>query len=229
VLHRWGEDYAEGSAWQSSFAVYHDFKGLIKAYGGHEVFQEKLIELCNQAPLFNVDGYGFEIHEMSEMAAIEFGQLAISNQPSFHFPYLFSYIGKPEFAQPLLKQLMIQEFNDSSKGFPGDEDNGSMASWYIFNSLGFYPVCPGSGEYVIGMPLFDEAIIHLSNGKTLTIRTSPNQEQQQFIDHIMFNQKRHNDLFLSHKQMMLGGVLDFKLGIVPRPKNYTQEQLPFSL
>lgn len=227
--HRWGGDYAEGSAWQSSFAVYHDFKGLITAFGGPEKFQEQLISLCNQPPTFNVDGYGFEIHEMSEMAATEFGQLAISNQPSFHLPYLFSYLGKPEFAQPLLKQLMIQEFNDSQTGFPGDEDNGSMASWYIFSSLGFYPVCPGSGEYVIGMPLFDKAIIHLSNGETLTVTASPNHEQQQFVDQIRYNGSLHKRLVFDHKSLMEGGLIDFTLGIVPRPKHYEADQLPFSI
>lgn len=227
--HRWGGDYAEGSAWQSSFAVYHDFKGLIAAFGGADYFQEKLIDLCNQPPSFNVEGYGFEIHEMSEMAATEFGQLAISNQPSFHLPYLFSYLGKPEFAQPLLKQLMIQEFNDGPTGFPGDEDNGSMASWYIFSSLGFYPVCPGSGEYVIGMPLFDKAVIHLSNGETLTISSSPNQEQQQFVDHIRYNDSLHERLVFKHDELMTGGTIDFTLGTVPRPRRYTEEQLPFSI
>ncbi|EOL50395.1 GH92 family glycosyl hydrolase [Enterococcus caccae] len=227
--HRWGGDYAEGSAWQSSFAVYHDFKGLITAYGGPDKFLEKLIDLCNQPPSFNVDGYGFEIHEMSEMAATEFGQLAISNQPSFHLPYLFSYLGKPEFAQPLLKQLMIQEFNDSPTGFPGDEDNGSMASWYIFNSLGFYPVCPGSGEYVIGIPLFDKTVLHLSNGETLTISTSPNQDQQQFIDHIRYNDALHESLVFEHDSLMNGGTIDFTLGTVPRPRKRKEEQLPFSI
>lgn len=227
--HQWGEDYAEGSAWQSSFAVYHDFAGLIQAYGGEKTFQEKLIELCNQAPTFDVKGYGFEIHEMSEMAATEFGQLAISNQPSFHFPYMFNYIGKPEFAQPLLKQLMTQEFNDSSTGYPGDEDNGSMSGWYIFSSLGLYPVCPGSGEYVVGMPLFDKAVIHLSSGKKLTITAKPNQEQQQFVDHITYNDSIYENLFFKHYELMNGGVIDFSLGIVPHPREYTAEQLPFSM
>ncbi|MEI5994396.1 GH92 family glycosyl hydrolase [Candidatus Enterococcus mansonii] len=227
--HRWGGDYAEGSAWQSSFAVYHDFKGLITSYGGQERFQEKLIDLCNQPPAFTVEGYGFEIHEMSEMAAIEFGQLAISNQPSFHLPYLFNYIGKPEYAQPLLKQLMTQVFDDSATGYPGDEDNGSMAGWYIFSSLGFYPVCPSSGEYVVGIPLFDEVTIHLSTGKTLTITASPNHEQQQFVDQISFNGSLHESLFFTHEALINGGTIDFHLGIVPRPKTYTKKQLPFSL
>ena len=90
-------------------------------HGGGEAFEKKLIELNNQAPRYNVDGYGFEIHEMSEMAALEFGQLAISNQPSFHYPLWFSFIGKPEMAQPLLKHLMTQAFNASPTGYPGDE------------------------------------------------------------------------------------------------------------
>ena len=92
----WGTDYAEGSAWQSSFAVFHDFAGLIEAHGGKQAFENKLVELCNQPPKFEVGGYGFEIHEMSEMAAIEFGQLAISNQPSFHYPYLSITLGNPK-------------------------------------------------------------------------------------------------------------------------------------
>ncbi|GFH42333.1 alpha-1,2-mannosidase [Lactococcus hodotermopsidis] len=226
---RWGQDYAEGSAWQSSFAVFHDVGGLIAAYGGKAAFQEKLTQLCNQAPTFKVGGYGFEIHEMSEMAAIEFGQLAISNQPSFHLPYLFNFIGKPENAQPLLKMLMTQCFDSSQTGFPGDEDNGSMAAWYIFNSLGFYPFCPGTAEYVLGMPLVEKATIHLSNGKTLEIKTSPNQPQQQFIDKISRNGVTYTKLYFDHEELMAGGDIKFDLGIVPRSRNYQQEDYPFSL
>ncbi|MEY8445614.1 GH92 family glycosyl hydrolase [Enterococcus ratti] len=226
---KWGQDYAEGSAWQSSFAVYHDFAGLINAYGGATKFEEKLIELCNQAPVFEVDGYGFEIHEMSEMAAIEFGQVAISNQPSFHYPYLFSYIGKPEMAQPLIKQLLTQAFDDTFTGYPGDEDNGSMAGWYIFNSLGFYPVTPGSGEYVIGMPLFDKVTLTLSSGKNLTIKTMPNYPQQQFIHKIKRNEKPYKKLFFTHKDLLEGGFISYQLGIVPHPFDLQKEDLPYSL
>ncbi|MGX7163886.1 GH92 family glycosyl hydrolase [Enterococcus massiliensis] len=226
---RWGGDYAEGSAWQSSFAVYQDFAGLIKLSGGDTAFQQKLIDLCNQSPSFDVDGYGFEIHEMSEMAALEFGQLAISNQPSFHYPFLFSYIGKPEMAQPLLKQLMQETFHSGIKGYPGDEDNGSMAGWYIFNSLGFYPVTPGSGEYVIGMPLVKHAKIRLSNGKELVIEATPNLPQQQFIHEIKRNQEIHKALYFTHNELLAGGTIDFHLGIVPNPRTYHSNELPFSL
>lgn len=226
---RWGRDYAEGSAWQSSFAVYQDFAGLIDLYGSSERFEEKLIELCNQRPSFNVEGYGFEIHEMSEMAAQEFGQLAISNQPSFHYPFLFSYIGKPEMAQPLLKQLMTQAFDASPTGYPGDEDNGSMAGWYVFNSLGFYPVTPGTGEYVIGMPLVKKAVLKLSNGNELTIQAEPNLPQQQFIHEIKRNGQVHESLFFDHDDLMNGGKIDFQLGIVPNPKEVEKQHLPYSL
>lgn len=226
---RWGQDYAEGSTWQSSFAVYQDFAGLINQYNSPKQFEEKIIQLCNQSPTFNVDGYGFEIHEMSEMAALEFGQLAISNQPSFHYPFLFSYIGKPEMAQPLLKQLMTQTFDASPTGYPGDEDNGSMAGWYIFNSLGFYPVTPGSGEYVIGMPLVKKAVLKLSNGNELTIKAEPNLPQQQFIHQIERNGNLHEPLFFNHDDLMKGGEIAFQLGIVPNSKEVKMEHLPYSL
>lgn len=227
--HRWGQDYAEGSAWQSSFAVYQDFAGLVQEHGGNEVFTKKLIDLCNQEPVFNVDGYGFEIHEMSEMAAIDFGQLAISNQPSFHYPYLFSYVGKPEMAQPLIKQLLTECFDTTSQGYPGDEDNGSMAAWYIFNSLGFYPVTPGSGEYVIGIPLVKKAVLHLSNDETLVIQANTNRSQHQFVHNIKRNDDHYTALYFKHADLLKGGQINFELGIVPNPKTYQKEEYPFSL
>lgn len=226
---RWGRDYAEGSAWQSSFAVYQDFQGLIQQTGGQEAFTEKLVELCNQSPVFDVTGYGFEIHEMSEMAAVEFGQLAISNQPSFHYPYLFSYVGKPEMAQPLIKNLLTECFSADPDGYPGDEDNGSMAGWYIFNSLGFYPVSPGTGEYVIGMPLVKKATLTLSNGEKLVIHATPNHSQQQFLHQTKRNDQDHQKLFFTHEDLMTGGQIDYQLGIVPNPRVYQAKDLPFSL
>ena len=226
---RWGRDYAEGSAWQTSWSVLHDFAGLIKLHGSRENFENKLIELCNQRPNFNVEGYGFEIHEMSEMAAIEFGQVAISNQPSFHYPYLFSYIDKPWMATPLIKNLLTETFNDSPKGYPGDEDNGTMAAWYIFSSLGFYPVTAASNQYVLGIPLWDKARINLSSGQQLTILAEPNAPQQVFVNQITFTDKKVNDTFIKHEELIKGGTLKFDLGIVPNPLKYTNEQLPYSL
>lgn len=226
---RWGKDYTEGSAWQNSFSVYHDFNGLIKAYGGKEVFEEKITDLFNQEPVFDVKGYGMEIHEISEMAAIEFGQFAISNQPSFHYPYLASYIGKPEMTQPLIKQTLQECFSTDFNGYPGDEDNGTTAAWYIFNSLGFYPVTSGSGEYVIGMPLVETATIHLSNGKDLQIDCGHNQPQQLFIHDIKFNGETHTPLYFRHEDLYQGGQIDFHLGIVSVSRKLQATDYPFSL
>jgi putative alpha-1,2-mannosidase len=132
-------------------------------------------------------------------------------------------------AQPLLKMLMTQCFDASPTGFPGDEDNGSMAAWYIFNSLGLYPFCPGTAEYLIGMPLVESAMIHLSNGQTLTIKTSANHPQQQFIQAVKRDGLAHTKLYFDHADLMSGGEIDISLGIVPKHQNYDKTDYPFSL
>ncbi|MBQ8393301.1 MAG: GH92 family glycosyl hydrolase [Clostridia bacterium] len=157
----WGGDYTEGSAWQNSFWVPHDIEGLCDLYGGREKLIEKLDELFSELPKYRVHGYGGEIHEMTEMAAVDYGQCAISNQPSFHIPYLYGYLGETKKCRDVVKK-MCEELFSAEGGFPGDEDNGSMSAWYIFSCLGMYPICPGKDEYVHMEPLFDEINI---NGK----------------------------------------------------------------
>ena len=160
----WGGDNCEGSSWQNSFAVYHDINGLADLYGGKEKLSARLDELFYADPVYEVDGYAQEIHEMSEMACADFGQCAISNQPSFHIPWIYSYIGERDKTEKWVKKLASEAFSSSLDGFPGDEDNGTTACWYIFACLGFYPLCPGSGEYVCSSPLFDSIEI---NGKKI--------------------------------------------------------------
>ncbi|MGX7026010.1 GH92 family glycosyl hydrolase [Vagococcus hydrophili] len=225
----WGRDYAEGSAYQNSFAAFHDYQGLIKAHGGKEKFTEIITELCNTYPIFDVDGYGFEIHEMSEMAAIDFGQIAISNQPSFHLPHLFNYVGQLSTTQHILKELMTRAFELGFRGYPGDEDNGSMSAWFIFNSLGMYPVTPGSGEYSIGVPLFDKVTVHLANGKDLTIHGNNNVPQYHYSKEIRVNGEKHSQLFFKHADLMKGAEVEFDLCLVPPVVEYREEELPYSL
>lgn len=212
---RWGGAYTEGSAWQNSLNAYHDIRGYMEAIGGKERLRTFLTKLSNQKPLFEIGSYGFEIHEMSEMAALDFGQIALSNQPSFHVPYLFNYVDAPSSTQVLIKGLCQQAFSADWDGYPGDEDNGSMASWYIFSTLGFYPVCPGSGEYQIGIPLFDYASIQLSNGKVFEIITTPNEKQHQFVTKKYFQNQCFEETSITHKQLTAGGKMIFELGIVP--------------
>ena len=226
---RWGVDYAEGSAWQSSFAVAHDIGGLIDGYGSMEAFAERLTELCNAEPRFDVGSYGFEIHEMSEMAAVDYGQLAISNQPSFHIPYLFNYAGQPASSQVVLRQIMRHLFHSGTDGFPGDEDNGSMSGWYVFSAMGFYPVCPGSGEYVLGIPLLDRVDVELANGNILRMRSENNVPQANFVTHTDWNGSELTRLFVTHDELMEGGTLSFRLGLAPPQRTYAEHELPFSL
>lgn len=225
----WGLDYAEGSAWQSSFAVFQDFQGLIEDYGSKEQFFNKITELCNKAPDFDVLGYGFEIHEMSEMAAVDFGQVAISNQPSFHIPYLFNYVGQPASSQVVIKQILTHLFNSGFDGFPGDEDNGSMSGWYVFSSMGFYPVCPGSNEYVLGIPLFDSVTIELPDGKLMHIHTDNNNPQSNFVTNVKLEGKEYTKLFITYEDIMEGKSLDFRLGLAPNCRSYEPNELPFSI
>ena len=153
----WGGEYTEGGPWQSSFAVYHDFEGLAALHGGRDALLKKLDELFATPPLYRPGGYSVEIHEMSEMAAQDFGQCAISNQPSFHYPWLFAALGQPEKTAYWVERLARETMSWKPDGFPGDEDNGTMAAWYVFSVLGLYPLCPGKPEYIKGKPLADAA------------------------------------------------------------------------
>lgn len=160
----WGGDYTEGGPWQSSFAVPHDLEGLAGLYGGREGLLQKLDTLFATPPYYNVSGYGQEIHEMTEMAAVDFGQCAISNQPSFHYPWLYAALGEKGKAVYWIRRIVNELFSYRPDGFPGDEDNGTMAAWYIFACLGFYPLCPGKAEYVASEPLVSRIRL---NGKPL--------------------------------------------------------------
>lgn len=148
----WSGDYTESSAWQGLFSPVHDLEGLAKLMGGEDKLLEKLDQLVSAEADFRVSGYGGEIHEMTEMAKGQMGQLAISNQPSFHIPFIYGYFGKATKTRQLVKEITSNMFS-YDKGFPGDEDNGSMASWYVLATIGRYPICPGRDRLVKYKPL----------------------------------------------------------------------------
>ncbi len=155
----WGRDYTEGSAWQNSFAVPHDIEGLAELYGGKDKLIEKIDKLFAESPHYVIHGYNCEIHEITEMAAVDFGQCGMNNQPSFHIPYIYSALGNVEKTAYWVKEICDKLFSYEDDGFPGDEDNGTTAIWYIFGVLGFYPFCPGKTEYVKGAKQVDKAFI----------------------------------------------------------------------
>lgn len=145
---RWGGEYTEAAAWQTSFAVPHDLEGLAELMGGKEKLLEKLDELFATPPYYNTEGYGREIHEMTEMASLNFGQCAINNQPSFHLPFIYAYFGEREKTSYWVRKIATEAFSYKEDGFPGDDDNGTTSAWYIFACLGKYPLCPGSLAFV---------------------------------------------------------------------------------
>lgn len=192
----WGGDYTEGSAWQNSLAVYHDFDGLIELMGGTNAFAEHLDRLFAAEPLYGIGSYWGEIHEMTEMAAVDFGQFAISNQPSFHIPYLYVLVGQREKAVHWIRRACSELFSANPAGFPGDEDNGSTSGWYILSMLGFYQLCPGKAEYVIASPLVESASIQLgSSGRRALISRDSD-------GCFVLNGKRIESTYLSHEQLI---------------------------
>lgn len=213
---RWGGDYTEGSAWQNSFSAFHDIDGLMTAMGGPDKLDAQLTALCNTQPTYQIGGYDMVIHEMTEMAAVDYGQLAISNQPSFHLPYLFALAGHPEKTQVVVKQLR-QLFDASTTGFPGDEDNGSMSAWFIFACLGFYPVCPADAEYVLGLPAFDEVTLHLAD-HDLTLTTANNHDHNNFVQQVTRDGQAFQATTISHTDLMATQHLATRLGLVPNTR-----------
>lgn len=176
----WGLDYTEGGAWQNSFAVPHDYEGLANLYGGKENFLKKIDELFATKPYYTVNGYPLEIHEMTEMAAVDFGQCTISNQPSFHIPFMYAEFGDIQKSKEIVKKMVETVFSYEDGGFPGDEDNGTMASWYIFAVLGFYPTCPGKTRYTVSGALVSKATLVTENGKVDLIKAI---NDKNFVEH----------------------------------------------
>ena len=144
----WGLDYTEASAYQTSFAVQHDLEGLAELHGGKDKFLAKLDEFFDTPPVYLPGGYKNEIHEMTEMAAADWGQCAISNQPSFHIPFIYAYFGEKAKCEYWVEKICREGFSWRDDGFPGDEDNGTTACWYMFSCMGIYPITPGKAEFV---------------------------------------------------------------------------------
>ncbi|MEK4516158.1 GH92 family glycosyl hydrolase [Paenibacillus sp. FSL H8-0122] len=214
---QWGDPFCEGGAWQGSWAVPHDFPGLAGLMGGEEAFVRRLDQLMAEEPVFKVGSYGQEIHEMSEMASAGLGQFAISNQPSFHIPYLFSRLGALPKTQYWVRKTMAGLFSSRMDGLPGDEDNGSMGAWYIWSALGLYPLSPGIPEYVLGSPLFDKVTIELENGRQWVIEAENNSPSNIYSASVHWNNTPWEDHSLPHNEIMRGGVLSFSMYPGPAP------------
>lgn len=203
----WGGDYCEGSAWQNSWFIAHDLENYLRHVGSRNQLEQKLDTLFQSAREFDVGAYGQEIHEMTEMANAPFGQCAISNQPSFHIPYLYAAIGKPTKTAFWVKEIIEKGFGPLADGFPGDEDNGSMSAWYVLSTLGLYPLVPGTEDYIVAYCHWDEIKIHLQNKRCFKIinQIGSSFEQQK---HITLNGLTVSNNVISYKAILDGGCLE---------------------
>lgn len=212
---KWGDAFTEGNAWHYTWSVFHDPQGLIDLMGGKDVFNQMLDSVFNVPPLFDDSYYGSVIHEIREMQIMNMGNYAHGNQPIQHMIYLYNYSGQPWKAQYWIREVMDRMYNANPDGYCGDEDNGQTSAWYVFSALGFYPVCPGSGEYVLGTPLFEEMTVSLENGKKLSIKASGNVSDNCYVNQLSVNGTPYGKTFVRHEELMKGA--DFSYVMSDRP------------
>lgn len=224
----WGGPFTEGSSWHYSWSVKHDQQKLIDMMGGNEAFVQKLDDMFTTPPDFLVGSYGAEIHEMTEMVAGNMGQYAHGNQPVHHVLYLYQYARQPWKTEKWVRKVMSNLYGTGPDGYCGDEDNGQMSAWYVFSSLGFYPVTPGTGQYVLGSPSVKKATIYLNNGQTIEIDAENNSKQNIYVRNLKVNKQDFSKSYIDHSQLLKGATLEFEMSDQPNVNN-TSLQLPYSL
>ena len=226
---KWGDAFTEGNSWHYSWSVFHDPQGLIDLMGGKEMFVTMLDSVFAVPPVFDDSYYGQVIHEIREMTVMNMGNYAHGNQPIQHMIYLYDYAGQPWKAQYWLREVMSRMYTSAPDGYCGDEDNGQTSAWYVFSALGFYPVCPGTDEYILGAPLFRKATLHFENGNDLVLSASENSEGNRYIDQMEVNGQSYTANFLKHGEMLKGGKIEFRMSAYPNLLRGTQESdLPYS-
>lgn len=227
---KWGDAFTEGNSWHYSWSVFQDFEGLAKLLGGHKAMENKLDSVFILPPIFDDSYYGFPIHEIREMQIVNMGQYAHGNQPIQHMTYLYNYVGAPWKSQYWVRETMDRMYSPNPDGYCGDEDNGQTSAWYVFSALGFYPVTPAVDEYVIGSPLFDKVILHLSNGKKVEINASQNSAENRYIKSMTLNGKNYSKNYVKHSEITKGAVINFVMDSKPNTQRGTgATDFPFSL
>jgi predicted alpha-1,2-mannosidase len=224
----WGRDFTEGNSWHYSWSVFHDPQGLINLMGGQKEFVNMLDSVFIIPGSRGMESRGM-IHEMREMQVMDMGQYAHGNQPIQHMVYLYNYAGEPWKAQYWAREIMNKLYTAAPDGYCGDEDNGQTSAWYVFSALGFYPLCPGSNEYIMGSPLFKSVKIQLDNGKEIVITTSNNSNENRYIAEMKLNGKAYTRNYLTHEELMKGAKIDFKMSGAPNRKRGTEKSdFPYS-
>ena len=225
----WSGEFCEGNSWHWSFCVFHDPQGLINLMGGKKEFNTMMDSVFVIPGKLGMESRGM-IHEMREMQVMNMGQYAHGNQPIQHMVYLYNYSGEPWKTQYRVREIMNKLYTATPDGYCGDEDNGQTSAWYVFSALGFYPVCPGTDEYILGTPLFKSAKLHLENGKTITIKAENNQADNCYIKDMKINGKSYSRNYLTHAQLMKGANIQFQMSPKPnKQRGITEKDVPYSL
>ena len=220
-----GEGFIEGNSWNFSFHVPQDVKGLMNLMGGEKGFIERLDDLFSMdlSPEFYADN-----EDITEDCLI--GGYVQGNEPSHHIPYLYAWTSQPWKSQEWIRDIMNSMYRSGIRGLGGNDDCGQMSAWYIFSAMGFYPVCPGTDEYIIGAPYFEDMTIDLPNGKTLEIKADGVSDRRRYVREILFNGTKWNKRFFSHRDLLEGGVIEFKMASWPeRRLDRIPSIMPYSL
>jgi predicted alpha-1,2-mannosidase len=216
------EGFIEGNSWNYSFYVPHDVNGLIKIMGGDKVFVNRLDELFT---MYVPDKFFAETEDVTREGML--GGYVHGNEPSHHIPYLYMWTSQPWKTQLRVREVMNKMYRNHLDGLCGNDDCGQMSAWYIFSAMGFYPVCPASGQYVFGAPYLPENILRLQNGNTLTIKAPNVSDQNCYIQSVTLNGKPLHCAYITYEQIMAGGELVFTMGSKPNKKWFTEK--PYSL
>lgn len=226
---KWGDAFTEGNSWHYSWSVFHDPQGLINLMGGKQTFVQMLDSVFNVPPLFDDSYYGGVIHEIREMQIMNMGNYAHGNQPIQHMIYMYNYAAQPWKAQYWIREVMDKLYTAQADGYCGDEDNGQTSAWYVFSAMGFYPVCPGANQYVIGTPYFDKMTLHLENGKTMTITAQNCSQENKYIQSLSINGMPSTKNFFTHEQLTQGGNIQYVMGSTPnKQRGINDSDAPYS-
>ncbi|MGE7774133.1 GH92 family glycosyl hydrolase [Chitinophaga sp. NPDC101104] len=226
---KWGDAFTEGNSWHYTWSVFHDVEGLARLMGGRPQFAQMLDSVFVMAPVYDESYYGSVIHEIREMQIANMGQYAHGNQPIQHMIYLYNYAGQPWKTQYWVRQVMDRLYHSGADGYCGDEDNGQTSAWYVFSAMGFYPVCPGTDQYVLGAPLFPKMTVTLQNGKKFVIEAPGNSKTNVYAQNVTLNGKPLNANWISHSAIQQGGVMKVSMGASPNKQRGTNESAyPYS-
>ena len=228
--YKWGDAFTEGNSWHYTWSVFQDIAGLVDLIGGKEAFCQKLDSVFTVPPIFDYSYYGIVIHEIREMQIMNMGNYAHGNQPVQHMIYLYNYSGEPWKTQYHVRDVLNKLYNYSPDGYCGDEDNGQTSAWYVFSALGFYPVTPGTNQYVFGSPLFPKTTLTFENGRMLKIIASHNSDENVYIKKISLNGKLISRNYIEHHELKSGGRLIFFMDKDPSKSRGTDpSEFPFSM